>query len=104
MDNLEDIRKKKLEELQSAQQAPEEEQLLEQLQKLEGVVKQSLTKEALERYGNLKIAYPEKTTQLLVILANVLQSGQLEKIDDNTLKDLLKKLSPEKKDIKIKRV
>jgi programmed cell death protein 5 len=109
MGDLEEIKKKKLEDLkqtqlnQTQQQPSEEEQLKQQVQQLEALVKQSFTKEALERYGNLKTAYPERTVQLLVVLAQALQSGQLTNIDDITLKEILKKISPEKKDIKIKR-
>tara|TARA_Y100000310_G_scaffold242605_1_gene246771 strand:- start:1424 stop:1756 length:333 start_codon:yes stop_codon:yes gene_type:complete len=110
MDELEEIKKRKLEELKNAQsgqmqqQAQEEEQLKQQLQQLEAIVKQALTKEALERYGNLKTAFPDRAVQLLVILAQAIQSGQITQVDDNALKEILKKLSPEKKDIKIKRV
>jgi len=110
MDELEEIKKRKLEDLKKAQmeqmqqQASEEEQLKQQIQQLELIVKQALTKEALERYGNLKAAFPERAVQLLVVLAQAIQSGQITKIDDNTLKEILKKISPEKKDIKIKRV
>lgn len=110
MDELEEIKKRKLEELkkvqleQVQQQANEEEQLKQQIEQLEAVVKQALTKEALQRYSNLKTAFPDRAVQLLVILAQALQSGQITNIDDTTLKEILKKLSPEKKDIKIKRV
>lgn len=110
MDELEEIKKKKLGELrrsqleQLQQQAGEEEQLKQQIQQLEMIVKQAFTKEALERYGNLKTAFPERAVQLLVILTQAIQSGQITKIDDNTLKGILKKLSPEKRDVKIKRV
>ena len=110
MDELEEIKKRKLEELKNAQlgqmqqQVQEEEQLKQQLQQLEAIVKQAFTKEALERYGNLKAAFPDRAVQLLVILAQAIQSGQITKIDDDALKEVLKKLSPEKKDIKIKRV
>ena len=76
----------------------------QQIQQLEAIVKQTFTKEALERYGNLRAAYPEKAVQLLVILTQAIQQGQLQKVDDSTLKEILKKLTPEKKDIKIKRV
>jgi len=110
MDELEEIKKRKLEELKNAQlgqmqqQVQEGEQLKQQLQQLEAIVKQAFTKEALERYGNLKAAFPDRAVQLLVILAQAIQSGQITKIDDDALKEILKKLSPEKKDIKIKRV
>jgi len=107
MDELEEIKKRKFEDLkntqldQMQQQTQEEEQLKQQIQQLE---KQALTKDALLRYGNLKAAFPDRAVQLLVILAQAIQSGQIKNIDDNTLKEILKKISPNKKDIKIKRV
>ena len=108
MDELDAIKQKKMEELkntqleQMQQQSQEEEQLKQQIEQLEIAVKQALTKDALERYGNLKTAFPEKAVQVLVILAQALQSGQISRIDDDTLKEILKKINPEKKDIKIK--
>lgn len=110
MDELEEIKKRKLEELkktqfeQLQQQTQEEEQMKQQIQQLEAIVKQAFSKEALQRYGNLKAAFPDRAVQLLVILAQAIQSGQIKNIDDNTLKEILKKISPEKKDIKIKRI
>ena len=109
MDELGEIRKKKLGELRRAQleqmqqQAQEQEQLQQQISQLEIMIKQVLTKDALERYSNLKTAFPDRAVQLLVILAQAMQSGQITKIDDSTLKGILKKLSPDKKDIMIKR-
>ena len=110
MNELEEIKKRKLEELkktqleQFQQQSQEEEEMKQQIEQLEAVVKQALTKEALERYGNLKAAFPDRAVQLLVILVQALQSGQIKNIDDNTLKDILKKITPKKRDIKINRV
>ncbi|MBI2651597.1 hypothetical protein HYX01_03945 [Candidatus Woesearchaeota archaeon] len=109
MNELEEIRKRKLMELRrqdiekAQQQATEQEKVQQQIQQLEMFVKQVFTKEALQRYGNLKVAYPEKAVQLLVILANAIQSGQISRIDDSTLKEILKKISEKKTDIKIKR-
>jgi len=109
MDELEEIKKRKLQELRRKQledmqqQAQEQQQLQQQIQQLEIMVKQSLTKEALERYSNLKTAFPDRAVQLLVILAQAMQSGQIKKIDDNTLKELLKRLTPEKREFRIKR-
>lgn len=108
MDDLEEIKRKKLEELQEQQeeilnqQAEEEIQAQQQIQQLETVVKQIFTKKALERYGNLKIAHPEKAVQLLVILAQAIKSGQIKKLDDNQLKELLREMQ-EKKEFKILR-
>ena len=98
---LRNLRKKQLEEVQ--QQASEQEQLQQQINQLEIMVKQALTKEALERYSNLKTAFPDRAVQLLVILAQAIQSGQITKIDDSTLREILKKITPEKTEFKIKR-
>ena len=110
MDELKEIKQRKMEELKNSQlkqmqqQNQEEAEMKQQITQLEMVVKQALTKEALQRYGNLKAGYPDKAVQLLVILAQAIQSGQATKIDDNMLKEILKKISPKKKEIKIKRV
>ena len=105
MDELEEIRKRKMEGLKKKQlnQMQEEQQMQQQVQQLEEIVKQVLTKEALERYGNLKTAYPDRAVQLIVILAQAIQSGQITKVDDDMLKEILKKLTPKKKEFKIKR-
>lgn len=85
------------------QQLQEETQLQQQIQQLEQFVKQFFTKEALARYGNLKTAHPDKAVQLLVLLAQAIQTKQISMIDDLTLKEILKKLTPEKKEIKIRK-
>ena len=110
MDELEKIRKKKLEQLQSMQQGniqnqmQEEAQAQEQIGQLEILVKQKLTKDALQRYGNVKAAHPEKAVQLLVVLAQAIQQGQIGQVDDDTLKQILIKITPEKKEFKIKKI
>lgn len=109
MDELEELKKKKLQELQQKQQesfqqqAQQESQLQQQIEQLESVVRQFFTKEALQRYGNLKAAHPEKAIQVLVVLGQLAQSGKIQqKITDDKLKDLLKQMEPKKKDFNIK--
>ena len=111
MPTLDEIRKKKLEELMRLQQeklhqqAEEQAQIQQQIEYMESVVRQFLTKEALVRYGNLKTAHQEKTLQLLIVLFQAIQKQQVQgKIDDSTLKKVLEQLTPKKKEIKIKRV
>jgi programmed cell death protein 5 len=110
MDELEKIRKKKLEQLQRAQQEnlqqqlQQEAQLQQQIEQLEMIVRQVLTKDAMQRYGNLKAAHPEKALQLLIVLAQAIQHGELHSIDDKTLKEILIKLTPQKRDFKIRRI
>lgn len=111
MPTLDEIRKKKLEELMRLQQerlqqqTNEQAQIQQQVEQMEDIVRQFLTKDALERYGNLKTAHQEKALQLLVILFQAIQKGQIpDKIDDSTLKKVLEQLTPKKREIKIKRV
>ena len=65
MDELEALRNKRLEELQAQQnqQVNEQMQLAQQIDSLENLVKPKLTREALQRYGNLKSAHPEKRSE-----------------------------------------
>ena len=111
MTTLEEIKRKKLEELmrfqqeKMQQQSSEQSQMQQQIEQMEDIIRQVLTKEALARYGNLKTAHHEKALQLLVILFQAIQKGQIQgKVDDSTLKKILEQLTPNKKEIKIKRV
>ncbi|MBI3035738.1 hypothetical protein HYY71_05445 [Candidatus Woesearchaeota archaeon] len=109
MPTLEEIKKRKLEEMMRLQQDKLQQQANEQAQQqieyIENAVRQLLTKESLARYGSLKTAHQEKALQLLVVLFQAMQKGQIQgKIDDSTLKKILEQLTPKKKDIRIKRI
>ena len=110
MQTLDELKRKKLEELmrlqqQKAQQSDEESQLKQQIEQMESAVKQFFTKEALARYGNLKAAHQEKAIQLLLVLFQAIQKGQIQgKIEDPLLKKILEQMAPKKKEFKIKRV
>mgnify|MGYP001565544327 CR=1 FL=1 len=111
MPTLDEIKKRKLEELMGLQQermqqqSSEHAQIQQQIEQMESVAKQFMTKEALARYGNLKTAHQEKSLQLLLILFQAIQKGQIKsQIDDSTLKKVLEQLTPKKKEIRIKRV
>jgi|TARA_B100002003_G_C13859966_1_gene421077 DNA-binding TFAR19-related protein (PDSD5 family) len=82
----------------------EEEQAQEQIAQLETLVKSKLTRDALVRYGNIKTAHPDKMVQLLLVLGQMIQGGQIESIDDDKMKEILHQMSPEKKGFTIKRV
>ena len=111
MPTLEEIRKKKFEELMRSQQdklqqqSQEQSQIQQQIEQMEMIVRQFLSSEALARYGNLKTAHQEKALQLLVVLFQAIQKGQVQgKIDDATIKKILEQLTPKKREIKINRV
>ena len=111
MPTLEEIKRKKLEELMRfqqeklQQQSNEQSQIQQQIEQMENIVRQFMTKDAMARYGSLKTAHHEKALQLLLILFQAIQKGQVQdKISDSTLKKVLEQLTPKKKEIKIKRV
>jgi len=108
MTDIEELKRRRMEELQQQALSQQTDMLKEQIQlqkqvaMLETVVKQKMTKEAISRYGNLKAAHPEKAIQIIAVLAQAIQQGQInEQITDEKFKILLKQLEPEKKEFKI---
>ncbi|UCE73762.1 MAG: DNA-binding protein [Methanomassiliicoccales archaeon] len=105
-DELEVIRKKKLEELQlqSQQQAAfEEQQRLMEAQR-QTIMRQILTPKARERLGRLKTARPELVQAIEEQLIALARAGRVVgQIDDDELRKLLSKLTPKKREIKIER-
>ena len=108
-DELEAIRKKKLLELQQ-QKMGSQATLEEEARKKEfdeqkkAALRQILTTEARERLGRIKIARPDVAENIENQLIMFAQSGQLKnKINDEQLRELLSKMIPKKRDIKIKR-
>ncbi|MDP7505966.1 MAG: DNA-binding protein [Candidatus Woesearchaeota archaeon] len=99
-DELEELRKQKLAAMQQ-QAVQEQAQIMQQVQQLENLVKPRMTKPALERFGNIRAAHPDKAVQSLVVLAQLIQSNKLTIIDDTTLKEILLKLTQEKKEFKL---
>ena len=108
-EELEKLRKKKLQELQ--QQTALQESMDEQEEQQEEFEKQKklilmriLTPQARERLGNIKAARPQIGESIENQLIMIARSGKLEsKINDKQLRELLSKIMPQKRDIKIKR-
>jgi len=105
-DELDAIRRKKLEELQRAQaeRIVRDEQESEYKAQKELILRQILTPEARERLGRIELAYPEVTENIENQLISLAQSGRVNKvIDDATLQDILRRVMPKKREIKIER-
>jgi programmed cell death protein 5 len=108
-DELDDIRKKKLLELQQKQMLSQETddedaRKKEFEEQKKAVLRRILTTEARERLGRIKIARPEIVENIENQIIMLAQSGRLKsKINDEQLRELLSKLIPKKRDIKIKR-
>jgi len=108
-EELEKLKKKKLNELKrekalqdNLEQQEEQKEEFEKQKKL--ILIKVLTPKARERLGNIKVARPQIAEQIENQLIMLAQSGRLkDKINDKQLKELLSRIIPKKRDIKIKR-
>ncbi len=106
-EELEALRKKKLVELQ--QRLAQEQQKVQMQQQIEmqkqALLRKILTAKARQRLTNLKMVKPDFAEQLELQLIQLAQQGRVNiPITDEQLKDILIKLQPRRRDIKIRRV
>lgn len=105
-DELEKLRKKKLEELQQqvAQQQFAEAQQHEFETKKYQIMRKILTQEGRQRLENIRIVKPEFAQQIEFQLIQLAQAGRLKgPLSDPDFKKLLKQIAGKKKDFKIKK-
>ena len=108
-DELEELRKKRQQELQQ-QIDSEESQKQQEAQKQQydeqkkAILRSIMTTDAKQRLSNIKLARPQVGEQIEQQLIMLAQSGRLQqKITDAQLRELLRKIMPKKRDINIKR-
>ena len=88
--DMDELRQRKMEELREQLQSQQENaQLQQQISQLESMVRQKMSKEAISRMSNIRAACPEKYVQVLALLGQMLQQGQLTHVDDAALKGIL---------------
>ncbi|MFW6196998.1 MAG: DNA-binding protein [Thermoplasmatota archaeon] len=105
-EELEEIKKKKMEQLKKQQEGQEQQQEAEEQMRAQkkALLRQVMTPDARERLGNIRVARPELADRIESQIISLAQRGATKgKIDDETLKELLKKLKGNKKEINIKR-
>ena len=104
-DELEAIRRRRLDELQRQQmEVDEHDQMAELEAQKQSVIRQILTPEARERLNRLKMTRADLVNQIESQLILLAKSGRVRgKIDDAQLKKLLSKAMPKKRDIQITR-
>jgi programmed cell death protein 5 len=119
MSDLDEIRQKRMAELQAQQAAAQQQQQAQQQQmaqmqqqeaqaKFEAqkkqILGQILTSEARNRLANLKLTKPELVNNIELQLIQSAQSGSLRgKVTDEQIKVLLKQIAGQKREIKITR-
>ncbi len=120
MSDLDEIRQKRMAELQAqqaaaAQQQQMQQQQMAQMQQQEAaqaqfeaqkkqILGQILTSEARNRLANLKLTKPELVNQIELQLIQSAQAGSLRgKVTDEQLKVLLRQIAGQKREIKITR-
>lgn len=114
MSDLDELRRKRMQELQQQVATNENQQVQQQIQQQQmqqemeaqkkQLIMQILTPEARSRLANLRLTKPEFVEQIELQLIQLAQSGRVQgKITDEQLKVLLKQLSSQKKDINITR-
>jgi programmed cell death protein 5 len=105
-DELEAIRRRKLEQLQRQQveQVVSMERAMAAEAQRQAVLRQILTPEARQRLARITLAYPDLATGVENQLISLAQSGRVRGIiDDAALREILRRLLPERRDIKIER-
>ena len=117
MSDLDEIRQKRMAELQAQQAAAQnkaQQQAAAQAQQQEAqapfeahkrqILAQIMTPEARQRLSNLKLTKPEMVNQIELQLIQSAQAGSLRgKVTDEQLKVLLRQIAGQKREIKITR-
>ena len=103
---LDAIRRRRMAEItqQAQQQVAAEAQARQVASQRQSILRQILTPEARERLGRIELAYPEVAESVESQLIALAQSGRVQsQIDDRTLQDILRRVVPKKREIKIER-
>ncbi len=105
-EDIDELKEKKMEEMKKQMESNEvEEQKRKQMeQQKKALLKQILTTEARSRLSNLRMAKPEFTKNVEMQLIQLAKTGRLDlPINDDQLKEILKKVQGKKESIDIKR-
>jgi programmed cell death protein 5 len=110
MSELEELRKRKIQQMQMMQQSSNQKQLEQEIQRQEVekqinlIIHNIMTPEARQRLANIRLSRPEYSRQVELLLIQLAQSGNLpQRIDDETFKRLLSKISGTRRKTSIKR-
>jgi len=105
-DELDALRRRKLQELEyrAQQESVAQEQSKQMDAQKQALMRQLLKPEARERLANLRMTRPDIVDSVESQLITLVQSGRInQQIDDYTLRQILRKIMPKKREIKIER-
>jgi programmed cell death protein 5 len=112
---LEELRRRRLQQLQEMQAASDptaqafaaaqqDAEMQRRDQERAEILRRILTPEARERLGRIRLAKPEVANSVEQQLIGLAASGRLQRqVDDATLRALLERVMPERREIKITR-
>ncbi len=106
-EELDEIRRRKMADLQrqQSQQSAMEQQAQQMDAQKQAILRGILTPEARERLGTVRMAYPDVASMVedqLIVLA---QQGRItDPVSDDLLRQILRKLAPQRREINIERI
>jgi programmed cell death protein 5 len=110
---LEELRRRRLQQLQDMQSpdlaaaqaySQQEAEMQRRDSERAEILRRILTPEARERLGRIRLAKPEVANSVEQQLISLASSGRLQRqVDDVTLRSLLERVMPERREIKITR-
>ena len=96
-EELEKLREQKAENLKEQQDTEaQEEAAQQQRESIKQEAYQHMTSEAISRLGNIRAAKPELAHAVSAQIARLGKSGRINKVDDDSLKDILRELQNDK--------
>jgi len=103
--DAEDIKRRMMQEIQQQQQEEQQEAQEEYVQaQKKALMRQILTPKARERLGRIRVAQPQRAEMIENQLIRLYQMGRIqEKLDDEQFQEVIKRLTPKKRDINIRR-
>ena len=103
--DAEDIKRRMMQEIQQQQQEEQQEAQEEYVQaQKKALMRQILTPKARERLGRIRVAQPQRAEMIENQLIRLYQMGRIqEKLNDEQFQEVIKRLTPKKRDINIRR-